>query len=281
LRVAALAACGVVTIVATRPLGNLPNAAAAEGSRSLGRCSTSQVSMRVVEGPSGAGNVSWLIRVRNIGSNACDVSGYPGISEDDGVLAAPATDPTQGAVVGAGRLARGEVASALVAGTDMPIGNPSTCPVAKATTIRLPGQSAIALTDHRIESCSGLTVHPFVIGFNGSSPSGQVLGVAPTCSQTRSKVSLGPNVQVAAWSGRQVAALAVVIPSSTKHTPYQLTVQPGRYEIRSEGSSSSLQVVVRAGYSVRLGMFGTCMSPTTIPTTIPVRSGGSPTTTTT
>lgn len=161
----------------------------------------------------------------------------------------------------------------------MPVDGATTCPSYAGYTVGL-SDSGTKTLQGPLENCSPLTVTRFVPGFNGLAPSGEVVGTALACHQTRSPSSgLGPVVQVNAWSGRNLADFALVFaaPHSTKR--YQLVLKPGRYRIASLHSPSRY-VEVRASKVVQLGLYGACSSPTTH-STIPGRGATGATTSTT
>ncbi len=278
-RAAASSLLAAVLVTLVSAFHSTPVAASPANPGTSAGCTARQLSPKVVDGQAGAGNVSWLLQVRNVGPTQCDLSGYPEIIRSNGATSSPAVE-AQAPIPIIG-LHKGETSSSLVGGTDMPIGVNPTCPTG-TNTIRLPGQGNVALTDHKIQSCGWLVVHPFVVGFNGLSATGELLGTAPTCARNKDAASpIGPIVQIDAWSGTTLSGSVGVFASPTAKSPFQMVLMPGRYRIHSEGAASSVRVTVRAGYSTQLGRFGTCTQPPGIPSTIPGRSGPSPTTTTT
>jgi hypothetical protein len=175
-------------------------------------------------------------------------------------------------------LRKGEVASALMEGTDIPIGNATTCPSYPSFTIVLPGRRNGTTFHQAIGSCSGLTVHPFVVGFNGSYPTGEVVGRTRLCTlQTNGHSPIGPSVQIDAWSGSHLAAAETLFANATTAPRYQLVLKPGEYRIDAVHDRSSRRVDVHAGLIVDLGTYGTCAPSGPFPTTTPGES--SPTTT--
>ena len=253
-------------------------------------CSREQLTLQVMVGSGGAGHWSSLIVVRNAGPGRCLVRGYPDvrIGISGGAHTAVVTETprgfTGGLPVGASPptvvLGEGETASAIMEGTDVPTGTATTCPSYPSYTITLPGQRRAVRFDKTIESCSGLAVHPFVVGFNGSFPTGEVVGRTPVCTlRTNSGSPIGPMVQIDAWSGSHLAASETVFPSTKATSLYHLVLKPGAYRIHAAHDTSSLHVVVRAGQTVRLGSYGRCAQAGPIPTTTPGRA--TPTTTTT
>jgi Protein of unknown function (DUF4232) len=241
-------------------------------------CSSQQIKVSVTEGIGGAGHWSWVILVSNTGPTVCPLTGYPEVellgSHGVGTGAATQT-PTGfsgglplGAPIPSINLQRGEVASAVMEGTDIPPGNATTCPSYPSYTVTLPGLGTTVKIDQQIGSCSGLTVHPFTIGFNGTFPTGEIVGLAPRCQRPFSAKhsSIGPLVQIDAWSGPDLAASVGIAPSRTSTTTYRLIVKPGGYRIHSDQDHSSVHVVVHAGRVVHLGLYGMCMQFTTTST---------------
>lgn len=258
-------------------------------SGSVDGCLPQQIEVTVTTGNEGAGHVSWVILVSNTGRTVCSLTGYPDVEllNPQGVRTGEVNHtPTgfsgglpPGTALPRINLQRGEVASAVMEGTDVPPGNSTTCPSYPAYSVTLPVSGKTARIDQQIGSCSGLTVHPFVLGFNGTFPTGEVVGLAPRCQRPPSgehSIGLGLLVQIDAWSGSHLAASVGVFSSSTGTATYRLIVKPGTYRIHSQGDRSSVHVVVHAGAVERLGLYGSCVQPT-MPSTVP---GFAPTTTT-
>jgi hypothetical protein len=252
-------------------------------------CSGPQLTVRVTPGLAGTGHWSSLITVENAGSSPCRVSGYPGVAAIAAGGGAPADALASprgfsgglpaGASIPRITLQKGEVATALLEGTDIPIGNATTCPSYVSLDVTLPGGAKAVTLDQRIGSCSGLTVHPFVVGFNGSFPTGEVVGRAPACRVTaHGQASIGPFVQIDAWSGSDLAGSVMVFSGRNAAARYQLVLRPGVYRIHSAHDRSSVRAIVSAGRTVDLGSYGHCSEVVSVPTTFP--SGLPPTTTT-
>jgi hypothetical protein len=252
-------------------------------------CSGTQLTPHVMVGLGGAGHWSSLIVVRNAGKVPCLVRGYPAVR-----IAVSARAPsaevaetprgfTGGLPLGASPptvvLRVGETASAIMEGTDVPTGTATTCPTYPSYAIIVPGQRRAVTIDEAIENCSGVAVHPFVVGFNGSFPTGQVVGRAPACALRTKSGSVGPMVQIDAWSGSHLAASETIFPGAKTTSHYQLVLKPGAYRIDSAHDTSSLRVVVQAGRTVSVGSYGRCAQAGPFPTTAP--AGADSTTSTT
>lgn len=240
--------------------------------RSVRSCLSSQLAVSVTDGGGGAGHFVFVILARNKGPSVCRLSGYPAVDlfNAQGVEVGAGIDtigfpgaPPSGAAVPSVALGKGEVASAQLEGRDVA----GTCVVAHDYTITLPVTAAQVIHIHQaFESCSGLDVWPFIIGYNGMSPSGELVGRVPPCKQPAKGVgSLG--VQIQAWSGSFLAGMVNVPSGSKAPQAFHMTLSPGTYTIRSPHDRTSKHVVVRAGWPSPLGTFGSCyqMTPPTIP----------------
>jgi hypothetical protein len=265
---------------------------AGASTRAVGtNCSPKQLAVSVTQGIGGAGHFSSLILVHNNGPTACPLKGYPEVRllNADGTEAGEATErPTgftgglpAGAPIPDVDLKKGDVASAVMEGTDVPIGGATSCPSFPSYTITLPGWRNAETIDHSNGSCSGLYVHPFVIGFNGTFASGEVEGPIPACRAAGAqRTSIGPFVQVEALKGSFVAGMVTMAASPISSQHFQIVLRPGRYAIESEDDHSTRRVTVRAGETTYLGLYGSCYQVTTTPTTVH-GSLPSPTTSTT
>lgn len=253
-------------------------------------CSGHELTVRITPGLEGMGQWSSLITVDNAGPGPCIVSGYPGVVA--GVVgsantADAVTSPRgssgglpAGASIPRIVLRKGEVATAIMEGTDIPIGNATTCPSYSSLTVTLAGARGAVTVDQKIESCSGLAVHPFVVGFNGSFPTGEIVGRASACTAAgHGHASIGPVVQIDAWSGSDLAGSVIVLPGRATAARYRLVLRPGAYRIHSAHDRSSVRAIVAAGRTEDLGVYGHCSPVLSVPTTFPGRS--LPTTTTT
>jgi hypothetical protein len=251
--------------------------AGATASASSAVCSPHRLDISLTNGVNGAGHFSLVILVRNGGSTGCRLSGYPevGLLNAEHSPAAQASEtPTgftgglpAGAPIPVIHLGPGEVAAAVLEGTDVPTGGAATCPSYPSLRISLPGLSRTVTFARGFEDCSEIAVHPFVIGFNGSFPSGEVTGLAPACKAAADDSTLGPFVQIRAMSGASVAGMNEVAASAEAKEPFQMILKPGRYRIVSEHDPSSVRVNVQAGRVLTLGTYGSCYRVTTTPTT--------------
>ena len=253
-------------------------------------CAGDQLHIGVADGIAGAGHSSLVILVHNHGSHTCRLLGYPKVQLLDagGTVSAvaretpsgfaggtPLSTPMPGVDLGAGK-----EASAVLEGTDVPLGTTTTCTSYPSYTIMLRGMHDAIRIKQPIVSCSGFSVHPFVIGFNGTYPSGEVMGLVPACKVTKGgHVTIGPFVQIEALSGSLVKGMVSVAASPHSKEHFQIILRPGRYLMKSENDPSSRHVTVHAGEAVNLGLYGSCYYVTSVPRTTVV-PGETPTSTT-
>ncbi len=274
------------------PSGGGDSGGAVIASRSQS-CGVTDVKITQRQGTVGAGTYSLVLRVTNESFVDCTIDGYPVVRLLDaaGAPVASALDSLHGPLggpVSTGApspltLAPGQTASALLGGTDMPLGTDTACP-SYSFDLQLPRTLRSAHFPGPVADCSHVVVGPFVTGFNGLVPTGDVTGTTPRCpSSSASTSGLGESVRITANSGsRSVGSVTeFVSPGSRRH--YDLVLAPGRYLVTSTGTSTE-RVVVRAGRVTSLGTFGHCTPvPTGPPTTLPGadRTGNQPSTTTT
>jgi hypothetical protein len=254
------------------------NVAGADTSALGTSCSSNMLEVSVIPGLAGAGHSSSVILVRNVGPNMCRIGGYPAVrllggNEIGRTLAIETPTGFSGGLPAGESIPRidlhkGEVASAVMEGTDFPVGNAATCPSYPSYTITLPGSHYAIRVTRAIENCSGLYVHPLVIGFNGTFPSGEVVGLAPACrSSGRAGSSIGPFVQIEALSGSHLAGEITIVASSESKERFEMVLKPGRYYIQSQHDRTSVHVNVHAGEAVNLGSYGSCVEMSNVPAT--------------
>jgi hypothetical protein len=143
------------------------------------RCTTSQLD--ITTGPVGAGlgHAGIPVRFRNTGASACTMSGYPGVAGLDakgsqvvqaqrtpnGYLGGLAQGVTTPPVV---TLTNGQVASALIEGSSVPLDNATSCPTFPALLVTAPGETHSVRVAADMPGCTGIAVHPIVAGSTGS-----------------------------------------------------------------------------------------------------------------
>jgi Protein of unknown function (DUF4232) len=251
-------------------------------------CTVGQVGITQSAGSPAMGHFSRIIVVTNSGGHACDLTGFPtvGILTSSGERAATAVQDNSGVGLPASRssvrLDPGEAASAQLGGNDMPFGQATSCPSYAADAVSLPGSTASKVFTSPLADCTGFSVTSFVPGFNGSAPSGLVIGRAPACGRSArgSFGDAGPFVVVNAWSGRRITGSTTVVASPQGTRPFRLILAPGRYRIGATSSTARV-VTVRAGRIDDLGRYGVCVFTATTASTIPGRGGSATTSTST
>jgi hypothetical protein len=153
---------------------------------SLPPCTNAQITVSDAGGGAALGHVDQVLVFTNTGHTACTLTGYPrlaglsSIGQDEtqatrtpggymgGLLSGDTTPPVVS-------LAPGETASAIVEGTDNPIGS-RPCFHYQALLVTPPNltdQTRVGISDAGMQGfpdCSGLEVHPVVAGSTGSSP---------------------------------------------------------------------------------------------------------------
>ena len=168
------------------------------GATAVPVCVNSALRVTTYNAVVGAGSVSNLIWIRNVGSRACSLRGYAmvhfvgvyGVGANDTrphLLAVPERRSygrigndlgglTRGRSIPTVTLAPGALASFLLYGTDEQHGTPATsqCIVSYTMIVRLPGSSTpIAVRASRVDGfywCGAVTAHPIVPGASGSDP---------------------------------------------------------------------------------------------------------------
>lgn len=127
----------------------------------------------------GLGHSGGTVVFRNIGTSACRLRGYPGVLGLD-AAGRPVTRARHilggyiGGILGRAEapplvtLYPGQVASAVVEGTDVPVGAATSCPVYSAILVAAPQSAHFVRVPIGIGGCSGLEVHPVVAGPTGS-----------------------------------------------------------------------------------------------------------------
>lgn len=143
------------------------------------RCNVAHLRVTSLGAPGGSMHDGVIIRVHNVGANACALSGYAtvqGINRwNDRVLTGT---PTRTSYLGGWNSgkplptvflrAKIGIASFLVTGVDATITNPS-CPNLKVLRVRIPPSKAIFALPTYFNACrGGFQVHPFVSGVTGN-----------------------------------------------------------------------------------------------------------------
>ena len=145
----------------------------------LSRCAFSELSVSAGQFGAAMGHEGFAIEFRNAGAVACTLYGYPGVAalNSSGQQAAQAQRTPSGYLGGLPSgdttpplvtLSPGQVASALVEGTDVPTGTPpSPCPQYQALLVTPPTATQSVRLTQGVPGCSAIAVHPVVPGTSG------------------------------------------------------------------------------------------------------------------
>jgi hypothetical protein len=256
---------------ATAATGSWPGAAV--------DCAFTGAHVAVLSGFAGAGNYNVIIEVKNASFEPCALPAYPTVDLFDAATGSyllptqspegpPGTASIQARSPAPITLRPGAVAAALLGGTEIPHDGAHTCPMF-SSTVSLPGSSLPSHFGLPLPDCSGFTLGPFVLGFSGLAPTGEIAGTAPACTPRTSPVGYGA-ADVDAWQADKLADFVETVGGSSRN--YQMVLSPGRYRITS-GHLHPRRIVVRAGMVENIGHFGACrplpFPPT--PRTVPSR----------
>ena len=253
-------------------------ASAAGAAASVPPCGPNQVALGLGLGLPGMHRVTVLVEVRNTSWYRCDLVGPPAVSALDsngriGETAGgspPASAPRRTSRSSLG-LDPGETASALVV-ANSPVAPTTSCPAYPELSVSLWSSGPTKVFKEPLPGCStGFAVTSFVPGFNGTSPTGQLVGTAPVCPPpTRTTTTTPAAVEVDVWSGRTLAGSTTVFATNAPKR-YQIVVAPGRYRVTSSGSQSR-HITVRLGRTENVGRFGVCSTLTTQTTVLGPRA---------
>jgi len=142
-------------------------------------CTTAGLTVTAGPGNGGAGHIGLPILFRNTGTTPCRLHGYPGVAglNAAGKEMTQAVRTASGYLGGVGGetggaptvvLAPGQTASALVEGSDVPVGNATSCPTYVGLLVTPPDETHSVRLGAQLPGCSGLQVHPVVAGQTGS-----------------------------------------------------------------------------------------------------------------
>jgi hypothetical protein len=178
-----VATAGISDAFYFAPITFAPPTVAAAGTP---RCTNKQITVTDLGGGGAGGHENQVLVFTNAGPTVCTLTGYPGVAgaSASGSQIVQARRTLNGYLGGVDlnittlpvvSLASGQTASAVVEGTDNPLG-PQPCPrypVLLVTPPNLTEQFQIqvtALGSQGFPDCSGMEVHPVVPGSSGSSP---------------------------------------------------------------------------------------------------------------
>lgn len=142
-------------------------------------CQASQLTTTAVPAGVGLGHVAVNLLFTNTSTEACALSGYPGVAGVDsaGRQVTVAQHTPDGYLGGLSNgnvtpplvtLAHGQTASAKVEGTDVPPGTQTSCPSITRLLVTAPNTSRPITVNVAPPDCSGLEVHPVVSGTTGN-----------------------------------------------------------------------------------------------------------------
>jgi hypothetical protein len=155
---------------------------AAVTATSLPSCANAQLSVSPGRSGAGLGHNGEALLFTNVSHSGCTLYGYPGVAALDGQgnqIAQAARTPNGylGGITPSSNLiplvplSPGHSASALVEGTDNPLGpgpNPPPCPVDSGLLVTAPNTTRSVRLPPGPALCSGLQIHPVVPGITGS-----------------------------------------------------------------------------------------------------------------
>ena len=249
-------------------------APAAGAAASVPPCGPNQVALGLGLGLPGMHRVTVLVEVRNTSRYPCDLVGLPAVSalDSNGRIGETAGgSPPESAPPRTSRsslgLDPGETASAQVVAIS-PLAPTTSCPAYPELSVSLWGSGPTRVFKEPLPGCStGFAVSSFVPGFNGTSPTGQLVGTAPVCQPpTRTATTTPAAVEVDVWSGRTLAG-SITVFATNDPKRYQIVVAPGRYRVTSSHARPR-HITVQLGRTENVGRFGGCSTLTT-QTTVP------------
>jgi hypothetical protein len=145
----------------------------------LGACRDGQISVSTGVGGGGVGHEDQVLLFTNSSHSACTLSGYPGVAGLDaqGNQVVQAQRTLRGYLGGLDNgattpptvsLSPGQVASATVEGTDVPVGSATSCPTYPALLVTPPNLTRSVQVTAGLPGCSPIQIHPVVPGSSGS-----------------------------------------------------------------------------------------------------------------
>jgi hypothetical protein len=141
-------------------------------------CSYHQLKVTESDGGAATGHIGIAIRFRNHSDTACSLTGYPGAAglNKHGKQVQQAKRTKRGFIGGLKpghsiptiTLPPGDVASALIEGTDVPQGNHAHCRTLHGLLVTPPNTKKSVRLKDAPPDCSRIQIHPVVRGKNGS-----------------------------------------------------------------------------------------------------------------
>ena len=146
------------------------------------RCQETQIDVQWISGGAGLGHTAYLIEITNVSANACRLTGYPTVRMSVGASAVTTVAKRtrsgyMGGLAGATAplpivtlRAHGGMASSMVEGSHLPIGDAVSCTTYTKVSITLASLQPPYRFTTRFPGCVRPQVHPVVKGSTGSSP---------------------------------------------------------------------------------------------------------------
>jgi hypothetical protein len=157
------------------------SASATTSTAAVSHCRINQLRVSESAGAAGLGHIGIAIRFRNRSMATCSVHGYPGVAalNKHGKQVQQALRTKNGYLGGVKPghpiptvvLGTGDVASALVEGTDVPIGHEKHCRKLHGLLVTPPNTRQAVHLKVAPPDCSRIEVHPVVRGKDGSQSS--------------------------------------------------------------------------------------------------------------
>jgi hypothetical protein len=264
------------------------HAAPATGSTPTPSCAMTDASLSVGPGVPAMSSDNWVVRVANRSRRDCVLPGYPAVRSGEPVVSSARLavhflsgplGPRLGAMPAKSflLLRPGQTASALLEGQVLPAVDATSC---RRLVVSASTPATSTPSTGRFRFChTDIDVAPFVLGFDGQSTGGEVVGTAPACRRTSHEELLGPMVQVDAWQRGTLAGSILLATRPAATTRYHMVLRPGAYRVTAQGQPPR-PVGVRPGFATPLGAYGRCALPPTTAPTIPPAGILHPTTST-
>ena len=142
-------------------------------------CQNGQINVGALFGGVGAGSAEQVISFTNVSKSTCTLTGYPGVAALDAQSTPVDQAQREAETLIAVTLAPGQMASATVSGSEIPMGNATSCPYYSpsflVTPPNLTESTRLAITGPQFGTtgfpgCEGLHVNVVVLGSTGTDP---------------------------------------------------------------------------------------------------------------
>ena len=170
----------------TTGIGDAPTSGASGGSvgdnsaggagKGPARCDIGDLKISTATSDAAAGHWGLILLFANTSSSTCHLQGYPGVAGLDGSgKQVTQARRTRSGYMGGDSSASplrisilpGSTASALVEGTNVPEGNTTKCPSYQGLLVTPPDETHSVHLSASANGCSGLEIHPVVLGSTG------------------------------------------------------------------------------------------------------------------